>query len=93
MTFSSTVFLDCLRHGVPIVSFDWHDFSYRNQIERWGAFRFARDLSHLGLLIRDAVAGRLSPFSRNAEPFLAASPAAMLRAELARMTQPPAPAS
>ena len=38
VTFSSTVFLDCLRHGVPILSFDWHDFSYRNQIERWGGF-------------------------------------------------------
>ena len=91
VTFSSTVFLDCLRHGVPIVSFDWHDFSYRNQIERWGAFRFARDLSHLGLLIRDAVAGRLSPFSKNAEPFLAASPDWMLRDELARLTRPQPP--
>ena len=87
VTFSSAVFLDCLLHGVPIVSFDWHDFSYRTQIERWGAFHFARDLSHLGMLIRDAVAGRLLPFSKNAEPFLAASPAAMLRSELARLTR------
>jgi hypothetical protein len=92
VTFSSTVFLDCLRHGVPILSFDWHEFSYRNQIERSGAFRFARDLSHLRMLIRDAVAGRLPPFSKNIEPFLAASAVGILRAELARLTrsQPPA---
>ena len=74
VTFSSTVFLDCLRHGVPIVSFDWHDFSYRKQVELWGVFRFARDLAHLKLLIEDAVAGRLPPFKDNAAPFLAATP-------------------
>ena len=28
--FSSTVFLDCIKIGVPIVSFDWHHFSYKN---------------------------------------------------------------
>jgi hypothetical protein len=92
VTFSSTVFLDCLRHGVPIVSFDWHDFSYRKQVERWGVFRFARDLAHLKLLIEDAVAGRLLPFKDNAEPFLAATPDATLRAELARLTRLPQPA-
>lgn len=93
VTFSSTVFLDCLRHGVPIVSFDWHDFSYRKQIERWGVFRFARDLSHLRVLVKDAIAGRLRPFAKNAEPFLAASPDGRLRAELARLTRPPPPSS
>jgi len=84
VTYSSTVFLDCLRHGVPIVSFDWHDFSYRRQLEQWGVFHFARDLADLGLLVRDAAAGRLAPYAREAEPFLAATPEETLRAELAR---------
>ena len=57
------------------------------------AFRFARDLSHLGMLIKDAVAGRLPPFSKNVEPFLAASPAGLIRAELARLVRPAPPAS
>jgi hypothetical protein len=93
VTYSSTVFLDCLRHRVPIVSFDWHDFSYRKQIERWGVFHFSRDLAHLGRLVGDAVAGRLAPYAREAEPFLAATPDETLRAELASCVRPRAAAS
>ncbi len=87
VTFGSTVFLDCLRHGVPIVGFGWHDFSYRKQIEQWGVFHFARDLSHLRSLIADAAGGRLPPFANDVEPFLAATSGAVLQTELARLTQ------
>ena len=87
LMFNSTVFLDCLGHRVPIVSFNWHDFSYRGQIERWSVFRFARDLAHLGALIRDAVAGRLAAFALDAEPFLAQVSAETLRLEFARMVK------
>jgi hypothetical protein len=88
VTFSSTVFLDCLRHRVPILSFAWHDFSYRRQIEQWGVFRFAHDLVDLKLLIADGLAGRLNPFAKSAESFLAATPGDVLRAELVRLTLP-----
>ncbi|MFO1316187.1 MAG: hypothetical protein U1F58_11345 [Burkholderiales bacterium] len=88
VTLSSTVFLDCLRHRVPIVSFAWHDFSFRAQIERWGVFRFAPDLSQLKQLVADAIDGRLAPYAKSTEPFLAATPADALRAGLARLTRP-----
>lgn len=91
VTFSSTVFLDCLRLRVPIVSFAWHDFSYRRQIEQWGVFRFAHDLADLKLLIADGLAGRLKPFAKSTEPFLAATPDGVLRADLARLTGPRGP--
>jgi hypothetical protein len=91
VTFSSTVFLDCLRHRVPIVSFAWHDFSYRTQVEQWGVFRFAHDLVDLKLLIADGLAGRLKPFAKSTEPFLAATPEGVLGADLARLTRPCGP--
>jgi len=47
VTYSSTVFLDCLRHGIPIISFDWHDFAYKSLIEEHNVFHFARDLADL----------------------------------------------
>jgi hypothetical protein len=59
VTYSSTVFLDCLRLGIPIVSFDWHDFAYKSLIQQHGIFNFAKDLSDLEKLIREGAEGRL----------------------------------
>jgi hypothetical protein len=70
VTYSSTVFLDCLRRGIPIVSFDWHDFAYKSLIERHGVFHFAKSLADLERLVAEAVAGRLTANSEY-ERFLA----------------------
>jgi len=70
VTYSSTVFLDCLRRGIPIVSFDWHDFAYKSLIERHGVFHFAEDLADLERLIGEGLAGRLAAKS-DYERFLA----------------------
>lgn len=63
VTFASTAFLDCLRHRVPIVSFGWHAFSYRRQIEKHGVFLFAESLAKLRQIVHHAVCGDVSPFS------------------------------
>jgi hypothetical protein len=70
VTYSSTVFLDCLRRRIPIVSFDWHDFAYKSLIEQHGVFHFAKSLAELEQLVSDGVAGRLAANFDN-ERFLA----------------------
>jgi hypothetical protein len=72
VTYSSTVFLDCLRRGIPIVSFDWHDFAYKSLIERHDVFHFAKSLTDLEQLVGKAVAGQLNANS-DYERFLAPS--------------------
>jgi hypothetical protein len=70
VTYSSTVFLDCLRHGIPIISFDWHDFAYKSLIEQHKVFYFARDLADLESLAERALNGEL-PVSKDYDRFLA----------------------
>lgn len=83
VTYSSTAFLDCLRLNVPIVSFGWHDFAYKEQIADRQVFNFASDLEELRNLVLAAIAGRLRPFSGNDSDFLAPTPAELLRSSLA----------
>lgn len=68
--YSSTVFLDCLRFEVPVVSLDWIDFSYKNLLQKHEVFHFARNLKHLRELVLKAVRGELTPKSDSQE-FLA----------------------
>ena len=79
VTYSSTVFLDCIKLGVPIVSFDWHHFSYKRQIEEYGVFHFARSLAHLRELLSAALRGTLQGYRGTIEPFLADSSAEAIR--------------
>jgi hypothetical protein len=78
VTYCSTVFLDCLRARVPVVSFGWHDFSFRRQIEACGAFPFARSLAELRALVGEAIVGRLPPYAGSVETFMANSEEAEL---------------
>ena len=70
VTYSSTVFLDCLRRGIPIISFGWHDFAYKSLIEQHNVFHFARDLADLENLVEKALNGEL-PVSKDYDRFLA----------------------
>ena len=79
VTFASTVFLDCLRHRVPVVSFRWHDFSFWRQLEKHGVFHFAASLAELRRIVQRAINGDLPPFAGDIEPFLASTPAGELR--------------
>lgn len=69
--YSSTMFLDCLRHGIPIVSFGWHWFPNQKQYEQEQIFNFARNLSHLEDLIKRGVDGDLPLRRSGLEQFLA----------------------
>jgi len=70
VTFYSTIFLDCLRHNVPIISFDWHDFSFKRQMEEQGVFHFAKSLEDLQTLLLMASKGDLTTFVQGIEPFI-----------------------
>lgn len=67
----STMFLDCLRHGIPIISFGWHWFPNRRQFEEEGIFNFASDLKNLEELIAQGAAGKLNVRRTGIEEFLA----------------------
>lgn len=67
----STMFLDCLRHGIPIVSFGWHWFPNQAQYENEKIFNFARDLEHLEELLKTGVEGDLPVRRSDLQEFLA----------------------
>jgi hypothetical protein len=67
------MFLDCLRHGIPIVSFGWHWFPNKRQFEAEGIFQFASDLSSFESLVRRGVEGKLPVRRERLEEFLAPS--------------------
>ena len=71
--FFSTMFLDCLRHGIPIVSFGWHWFPNKGRFLEESLFNFASTLSHLEALVAEGVEGRLPRRREGLEEFLAAS--------------------
>ena len=73
LLYFSTVFLDCLRLGVPIVSPDWHHFAFKDMVRKHGVFHFARDLRGLRTLLSEGLAHKL-PASSNHEQFLAQTP-------------------
>lgn len=59
VTYCSTVFLDCLRLGIPIISFKWHDFSYKSLLESHSVFNFAQSLAELEQLVGKGLRGEL----------------------------------
>jgi len=67
----STMFMDCLRYQVPIVSFAWHWFPNTRAFQAEGIFNLARSLSHFEELVRSGVAGGLPQRSDGLEEFLA----------------------
>jgi hypothetical protein len=69
----STMFLDCLRHGVPMVSLGWHWFPNKKHFEEAGVFNFASDLRNLEQLVQEAIEGKLPSRLDGLEDFLAPS--------------------
>jgi len=69
--YSSTMFLDCLRHGIPIVSFGWHWFPNQKQYEQEEIFNSARDLAHYEELLARGIDGNLPVRRSGLEEFLA----------------------
>ncbi len=67
----STVFLDCLKHQVPIISFNWHQFGWKETIKPYEIFFFAENLSHLAALILQAHQGKLILKKQTSAFFLA----------------------
>jgi len=66
----STMFLDCMRHGIPIVSFGWHWFPNKPRFEEERIFNFARDLQDFEALLRQGIKGKLNLRRTGIEEFL-----------------------
>jgi hypothetical protein len=69
----STMFVDCLRHKIPVVSFGWHWFPNKRQFEEEGIFNFASDLRHFESLLWQGIEGKLPQTRAGLEEFLAPS--------------------
>jgi hypothetical protein len=69
----STMFLDCLRHGIPIVSFGWHWFPNKRHFEEEGILHFAADLRGFESLVRQGIDGKLPVRRDGLDEFLAPS--------------------
>jgi hypothetical protein len=89
VTYFSTVFQDCLRHRVPVISLDWHDFACKAQMTKFQAFIFARSLAELRQLVSKGVAGKLTSDACDIQAFLANTPAPQLRMAIAKALQAP----
>ena len=81
ITYFSTIFQDCLRHQVPIVSLGWHDFAPKKLMEKHRIFHFANSLRELESLIAAGASGGL-PSGSSIEPFLASSRPGDIRAAI-----------
>ncbi len=44
LMFFSTVYLNCMARGIPVVSLGWNPFFWREQFEREGLVQFARSI-------------------------------------------------
>jgi hypothetical protein len=69
--FFSTMFLDCMRHGIPIVSLNWHWFPNKEHFKHAGIFNFASDLRDLERLVQRAIEGQLPSRLASLSEFLA----------------------
>jgi len=69
----STMFLDCLRHGIPMISFGWHWFPNKDRFAEERIFNFASDLAHLEQLLHQGIEGRLPQRTSGINEFLAPS--------------------
>lgn len=67
----STMFLDCLRHGIPIVSFGWHWFPYMRQFEAEQILNFASDLRSFEALVEQGIEGKLTFRRAGLDQFMA----------------------
>ena len=67
----STMFLDCLRHGIPIISVNWHWFPNKRYYKEEGIFNFAGNLGHLEELIHKGIASELRSRRDGLEAFMA----------------------
>ena len=56
VTYSSTIFMECLSRGVPLISFEWHPFRFKEAMKQEGVFVFAQSLAHLETLIEQSEA-------------------------------------
>ncbi len=85
VNFYSTVFLDCLAQQVPVISYDWYDFTEKKLLAEEGVFHFATDLADLRRLVTTAIAGKLPAFEKDVEPFLARTDPAEAAASFAQI--------
>jgi hypothetical protein len=86
--FSSTMFLDCLKQEIPVISFGWHDFSWKSQIASKGVFYFCKSFSDLTNLLTLAIQESLPPYKTGTAEFLEQHDEAFLKQAIQAVTCP-----
>jgi hypothetical protein len=52
ITYSSTIFMECLQRSIPMISLGWHPFRFKSGFQRAGVFMFADSLRELSRLVK-----------------------------------------
>jgi aminopeptidase-like protein len=66
----STVFLDCIKHNVPVISFDWCDYWFKERIKSYNIFHFTKNLADFEQTVIEAGCGNLKASMNNPELIL-----------------------
>lgn len=83
--YCSTVFLDCIRYDIPIISFNWIHFGFMERLKEYKIFYFANNLSDLKRLIMRAMLGELPVKLKTADFFLAKTSSLELQNNLTKI--------
>ncbi|OGT37993.1 MAG: hypothetical protein A3F11_03215 [Gammaproteobacteria bacterium RIFCSPHIGHO2_12_FULL_37_14] len=86
VTFGSTVFLNCIKHQVPIIGFDWVDFGLKNDLKAYGIFYFSKNLADFSRLVNMACCGELNIDLDNSDHFLVDSSAEDIKSKIKWLT-------
>lgn len=78
----STIFLDCIQYKIPIISFDWYNFSFKEKLKSLSVVYFAENLKDFSALLLKAIHGNLELTTQESNFFLASTPSQVINEKL-----------
>lgn len=85
--FDSTVFLDCLKYNIPMISFDWYTAAFKQKLDCYDLFFNAENLQNLQELISLAARGLLPIRANKLNLFLENSSPEAFRSKLLQLVE------
>lgn len=83
--FDSTVFLDCLKYNIPMISFNWYTAAFKQKLDHYDLFFNADNLQNLQELISLAALGLLPVKANKLNLFLENSSSEVFRSKLQQL--------
>lgn len=83
--FDSTVFLDCLKYNIPMISFNWYTAAFKQKLDCYDLFFNAKNLQDLQALIFLAARGLLSVSANKYNYFIENSAQAVFTSKIKQL--------